>query len=292
MSTLVQILLSGVAIGSLYALIALGYSLTYVVNGTLNMSQGQLVMLGGMLMYSFTVKSGIPFIPALLLTGIIVGVLGIVMERLAVRKFATDPSSVGWVLSTIAAGIIIQDVAQFLWGPDERVVPSPAGEEIVRLFGAGVYWKELIFIPVAALFFAGLAYFYKYSHWGLWLRATADNRTAVELVGINSHRVVATAYMLCGILGGLGGAMMATNFAVSASIGLSLGLKAISVAILAGLNSAKGIVISGLALGLAEVAVAQFISSDFREIIIYLFVILVLYVKPTGWFGTKPVVKV
>ncbi|ANE46566.1 hypothetical protein SY83_10080 [Paenibacillus swuensis] len=291
MSDFIQLLLSGTAIGSLYALIALGYSLTYVVNGTLNMSQGQLVMLGGMLMYSFT-SGGMPFIAALLLAGAIVGVVGIAMERLAIRKFAKDPSSVGWVLSTIAAGIIIQDVAQYFWGPDERVVASPAGENMVRIMGAGVYWKELIFIPLAALFFAGLAYFYKYSHWGLWLRATADNRTAAELMGVGTHRVVAVAYVLSGMLAGWGGAMMSTNYAVSVSIGLALGLKAISVAILAGLNNAKGIVIAGLVLGLAEVAVAQYISTDFREIIIYLVVILVLYLKPTGLFGTRMPVKV
>ncbi len=151
-ATLVQVLLSGLAIGSLYALIALGYSLTFVVNGTVNMSQGQLVMLGGMLTYAFVEIMHVPFYLSFLLAGIVVGLLGIIIERFAIRKFAKDTASVNWVLSTLAIGIIIQDVAHFIWGPNEHVVASPVGEDIVRVLGAGVYWKELILIPVVGVF--------------------------------------------------------------------------------------------------------------------------------------------
>jgi len=279
MATLLQVLLSGLAVGSLYALIALGYSLTFVVNGTVNMSQGQLVMLGGMITFTLVQYVHLPFAVSFLAAGIAVGILGILIEKLAIRKFAKDPTSVNWVLSTLAVGIIIQDVSLTLWGPNENVVASPVGDGIVRILGAGVYWKELILIPVACAFLLFLIFFYFKSHWGLWLRATADNQIAINLMGVNSNTIVAIAYILSGILAGIGGGMMSTIYAVS-------------VAMVAGLNSAKGIVISGLGLGIGELLVATYVSPNFREMIIYFLVIVILFVKPTGLFGTKTVVKV
>ncbi|MFC4775798.1 branched-chain amino acid ABC transporter permease [Paenibacillus sp. GCM10023252] len=293
MSLILQLVVSGLAVGCLYALIALGYSLTYVVNGTLNMSQGQLVMLGGVLTFTMAELWHLPFLIAALLAAVSVGLLSILVERLAIRKFDKNANAVEWVLSTIAVGIIIQDLSLFVFGPDERVTPSPVGEEILRIGGAGIYWKELVFLPVVALLLAGLLLFYQRSHWGLWLRATADNRTAVEMMGVSSNRVVMTAYVLSGLLAGIGGAMLSTSYAVSVDIGLPLGLKAISVAILAGVNNPKGIVISGLALGVAEALIAQYISTDFREMFVYGLVILILYWKPMGLFNRRTtIVKV
>jgi len=145
---------------------------------------------------------------------------------------------------------------------------------------------------VACAFLLFLIFFYFKSHWGLWLRATADNQIAINLMGVNSNTIVAIAYILSGILAGIGGGMMSTIYAVSVAVGLPLGLKAIAVAMVAGLNSAKGIVISGLGLGIGELLVATYVSPNFREMIIYFLVIVILFVKPTGLFGTKTVVKV
>lgn len=293
MSLILQLIISGLAVGCLYAVIALGYSLTYVVNGTLNMSQGQLVMVGGVLLFGFSEHAGLPFPLAFAASILLVALLNLVIERLAIRKFDKGANSVEWVLSTIAVGIIIQDVALYFNGPDEGVVPSPAGSGMLRIMDAGIYWKEFIFFPIVGVLLALLILFYQKSHWGLWLRATADNRTAVEMMGISSGRVVAVAYALSGLLAGIGGALMSTNYAVSVDVGLPLGLKAISVAILAGVNNPKGIVGTGLLLGVAEVFIGQYISTAFREMFVYGIVILVLYWKPMGLFNVrKTVVKV
>jgi len=292
MDTFVQAVISGLAVGCLYALISLGYSLTFVVNGTVNMSQGQLVMLGAMLMFTMTRLWNLPFFAALLAAGIVVGLFGIITERLAIRRFSDDPNSVGWILSTLAVGIILQDIALVIWGPEEHLVTSPVGNRMVRLAGAGIYLRELLLIPFVALFLVLLTLFYFKSHWGLWLRATADNRLATNMMGVNSNFVVAIAFALSGILGGLGGGLMSPIYAVSVSMGLSLGLKAIAVAIVGGLNSAKGIVIAGLSLGVAEVLVSLYLSPEVREMVIYLIVIAILFVKPTGLFGKPTVTKV
>ncbi|WP_162341655.1 branched-chain amino acid ABC transporter permease [Paenibacillus paridis] len=293
MSLILQLAISGLSVGCLYALIALGYSLTFVVNGTLNMSQGQLVMLGGVLMFGFAELGHLPFFVSFMLAALIVGLLNLGIERLAIRKFDKGVNSIEWVLSTIAVGIIIQDVALYVNGPDEGVTPSPMGDEMLRIAGAGIYWKEFVFLPVVAVLLVLLILFYKKSHWGLWLRATADNRTAVEIMGISSNKIVAVAYVLSGLLAGIGGALMSTNYAVSVDIGLPLGLKAISVAILAGVNNPKGIVAAGLILGISEAFIGQYISTAFREMFVYGLVILVLYWKPMGLFNArKTIVKV
>jgi branched-chain amino acid transport system permease protein len=292
LTTLLQALIAGLSVGSLYGLIALGYSLTFVVNGTVNMSQGQMVMVGAMLMLTFVKFLHIPFFIALPMSGLLVGLLGIFLERVAIRKFAQESTSVSWILSTLAIGIILQDVGQFVWGPEEHLLSSPVGNGMVRIMGAGVYWKELMLIPAVIICLVLLSLFYLKSHWGLWLRAAADNRRATNLMGINSNYIVAIAFGLSGILAGLAGGMLSPIYAISVSMGLGLGLKAIAVAIVGGLNSAKGIVITGICLGMAEVLVSLYISTEVREMIIYLIVIVILFFKPTGIFGKRAVVKV
>lgn len=291
-ATLIQVILSGLAIGCLYTLIALGYSLTYVVNGTVNMGQGQLVMIGAMLMVTFVSVLKFPFLIALIIVSIILGILGILLEVVAVRKFVHDKTSVNWVLSTLAIGIILQDLALYIWGPQERKLPSPVGDGMFQFLGAGIYLKELIMIPAVCLFLGLLLLFYFKSHWGLWLRATADNKVAININGINSNFTVAIAFGLSALMAGLAGGLISPIYAVYAAMGLSLGLKAIAVAIIAGLNSARGIVICGLGLGVLEVFVSMYISSSFREMIIYIVVIITLFIKPTGIFGTKETIKV
>ncbi|MDQ0217729.1 branched-chain amino acid ABC transporter permease [Peribacillus cavernae] len=292
LASLVQAILSGLAIGCLYTLIALGYNLTYVVNGTVNMGQGQLVMIGAMLMVTFTTFLDLPFFIALILVGLILGILGILLEVISVRKFVQDKTSVNWVLSTLAVGIILQDLALFIWGPEETRLVSPVGEGMFEFLGAGIYWKELMMIPAVGVFLLLLMLFYLKSHWGLWLRATADNKVATNLNGVNSNYTVAIAFGLSALLAGLAGGLITPIYAVFASMGLSLGLKAIAVAIVAGLNNAKGIVICGLGLGIVEVLVAMYISPGFREMIVYIVVILILFIKPNGLFGTKETIKV
>ncbi len=284
--------MSGLAIGSLYALIALGFNLTFAVNGTVNMGQGHAVMLGGMLMYTFVQILNVPFVLSLMIVGVLVGLYGILVELVAVRRFAQDANAVGWVLSTLALAIIIQDVALYFWGPAEHLLPSPVGGGRVEILGASIFLRELILLPIVGSVLVFLLLFYSKSHWGLWLRATADNRLATSMMGINSNFVVAVAFMLSGILAGLAGGLLSPINAVFAAMGLPIALTAIAVAIVGGLNSAKGIIVSGLGLGVVQVLIATFVSTALRDIIVYLLVILVLFIKPTGIFGEEAVTKV
>lgn len=289
---LTQSLLSGLAVGSLYALIALGFNLTFVVNGTVNMGQGHIVMLGGMLMYTFVQLYSVPFFISLIMVGVLTGLYGIFVNLVAIRRFAREKSAVAWVLSTLALAIIVEDIALKVWGTEEHLLPSPLGEGRIGILGAGVFWKELMLLPAAGLVLVLLLLFYSKTHWGLWLRATADNRLATNLMGVNSNYIVTIAFMFSGILAGLSGGLLSPVNAVFPAMGLSIALTAIAVAIVGGLNSAKGIVVAGLGLGVIQVFVATYISTDLRDLIVYLMVILVLIVKPAGLFGKQTTVKV
>lgn len=243
-------------------------------------------------MYTFTLVYSIPFFISLIFVGVLTGLYGIFVELVAVRRFAREKNAIAWVLSTLALAIIVEDVALYLWGTEEHLLPSPVGEGRVGILGAGIFWKELMLLPAAGLVLVLLLLFYSKTHWGLWLRATADNRLATNLMGVNSNFIVAIAFMFSGVLAGLAGGLLGPVNAVFPAMGLPIALTAIAVAIVGGLNSAKGIVVTGLGLGVIQVFVATYISTDLRDLIIYLVVILVLIVKPTGLFGEKTTVKV
>ncbi len=292
MDTLLQAVMSGLAVGTLFALVALGFNVTYVVNGTLNMGQGHAVMLGGMTTWTLVAVVGMPFLIALVVTGILVGLYGVLVDVVAVRKFATSSDAVTWLLSTVALAIIVQDVALYLWGPEERILQSPVGNGTFELLGASLYYKELLLLPAVGLILLALYYFYNRSHWGLWLRATADNRTATALMGISHSRTVALAFGISGLLAGLVGGLQVPTYSVSPSIGLPIALTAVAVAIVAGLESPKGIVIVGLGLGVAQTIISTYVGPEFRDSLIYVAVLAVLFFRPNGIFGSVRTVKV
>jgi len=287
-----QALLSGIAIGSLFSLVALGFNITYVVNGTLNMGQGHVVMLGAMTMWSFVTLLELPFFVALLLAGAVGALFGVIVDIVAVRRFATSDASISWLLSTVALAIILEDVALKYWGPEEKLLPSPVGEGTVNIFGAVLFYKELLILPASGLILLGLYLFYNKWHWGLWLRAAADNRTAAVLMGISHKKAVAVAFGISGLLAGLAGGLQTPTYAVSPSMGLPMALTAIAVAIVAGLQSPRGIVLIGLVLGVAQTMISTYVSASLRDSVIYIAVIAVLYFRPNGLFGRVRTVKV
>lgn len=292
MDTLLQALLSGAALGSLFALVALGFNVTYVVNGTLNMGQGHAVMLGAMTMWALVTQASLPFVAALILTGAIIALYGILVDIVAVRRFATSKTSVTWLLSTVALAIIAEDLALRYWGPEERLIDSPVGEGSFGVLGASLYYKEMLLLPAVAVILVLLYLFYNKSHWGLWLRAAADNRTATALMGINHRAATAVAFAISGLLAGLAGGLQTPTYAVSPAIGLPIALTAVAVAIVAGLDSPKGIVIIGIVLGVAQTMISTYVSPALRDSLIYVAVIVVLYFRPLGIFGHAQAVKV
>jgi branched-chain amino acid transport system permease protein len=288
---LVQLLVSGLALGSMYGLVALGYHMTWVTSRTMNFSQGHAVMGGAVVAYALLVGLGWPFPLALLGTLAALAALGAVVERVAVRPFFLGGSP-AWLLSTIALGIIAENAAMLTFGKDARAFPSPLTQKPILVGGAGFYPQEVL-IPIVGLALMALVQLlYHRSAWGKQLKAVAWNAEVAGLMGINVPRAVMAAYALSALLAGVAGVLLAPLLNVAPTMGTIIGLKAFAVAIIGGLGSAPGIVVAGLGYGLVESFVAGYVSTGAREIVGFALVIAVLVLRPWGIGGARPARRV
>ena len=288
---LVQLLVTGTALGSMYGLVALGYHITWATSRTMNFSQGHAVMVGAVIAWALVVALGWPLPAGLLATLVALAAFGALIERVAVRPFFRA-SSPAWLLSTIACGIIAENVAQLLFGKDARAFPSPLTQRPILVGGAGFYPHELL-IPVVGLGLMALVQlFYHRTRYGRQLKAVAWNAEAAGLMGINVPRAVMASYALSALLAGVAGVLLAPLLNVAPTMGTIIGLKAFAVAIIGGLASAPGIVLAGLGYGLLEAVVAGYVSTGAREIVGFAVVIAVLVVRPWGLLGAPPARRV
>jgi branched-chain amino acid transport system permease protein len=284
-----QLLFSGLALGAMYALVALGYNITYATSQTVNFSQGQSVMVGAVVAYALYVGLGWPFWAALPVTLVALALLGVLVERVAVRPFLRA-RSIAWLLATIAVGIIGENVAMILFGKDARAFPSALAQTPWTILGAGVYPHELL-VPVVGLAVMALVELaFRRTLAGKALRAVAYSHDAAGLMGINVHRTITAAYALSSLLAGIAGILLAPLLNVSATMGTTIGLKAFAVAIIGGIESPRGIVVAGLLYGIVEAVVAGYLGTGVREILGFGLVVLVLLARPWGLFG-RPAVR-
>lgn len=287
----VQLLVSGLALGSMYGLVALGYHITWVTSRTMNFSQGHAVMAGAVVAYALHVAAGWPWLAALAGTLVASALFGLLVERVAVRPFFRSASPV-WLLSTIACGIIAENVAMLTFGKDARAFPSALATRPVFLAGAGVYPQELL-LPVVGLgLMAAVQLLYHRTLYGKQLKAVAFNPEAAGLMGISIPRAVMTAYVMSAVLAGVAGVLLAPLLNVAPTMGTLIGLKAFAVAIIGGLDSAAGIVVAGLLYGLIESFVAGYVSTGAREIVGFAVVIAMLALRPWGLLGARPARRV
>ncbi len=275
----------------MYGLVALGYHITWATSRTMNFSQGHVVMAGAVVAYAAHVGAGWPLLPSLLITVVAAALFGLLVEFVAVRPFFRSGSPV-WLLSTIALGIIAENVAMLTFGKDARAFPSSLALKPVFFAGAGVYPQELLLPVVGLALMGGVHVFYHRTFYGKQLKAVAWDTEAAGLMGISIPRAVATAYVLSSVLAALAGVLLAPLLNVSPTMGTLVGLKAFAVAIIGGLTSAGGILIAGFAYGLLESLVAGYLSTGAREIVGFTVVIAMLLVRPWGLLGSRPARRV
>ncbi|MEO1403998.1 MAG: branched-chain amino acid ABC transporter permease [Cyanobacteria bacterium J06635_1] len=286
-----QLILSGMAIGSMYGLVALGFQITYAVSNTMNFSQGAFVMVGAVLCYSLNITWGLSAIAAVPLTLIICAGLGFLVERWIVRPFARNGSQ-SWLLSTIALGIIAENLAMVTFGKEVRGYPSPLAEVPVSILGFGVFPMELL-IPVVGLATAiALRILFTRTLLGKAFQAVSENPDTARLMGVPVAWLIALSFGLSTGLAGLAGMLIAPIANVSATMGTLLGLKAFATAIIGGLGNPWGVVVAGVVYGIVESLAAGIFGGSYREIIGFAVVILVLALRPNGLFGQAQVKKV
>ncbi len=291
MSAALQYFLAGLGIGGIYALVAIGFHVMWSSAKAVNFAHGDTLMLGAVLTIVF-LDHNIAMALAIAMAIAVAVVFGIILERVAIRPFAEHAHSIGWMLTTIAIGIMLESFATIEFGAFARPLPSPGVKEPIVILGAGVFIQELIIPLVAIVIVVLLGLFQRRTQLGRAMRAVAFDREGAGLVGINVSRIAMFSFALASALGGLAGILVAPVIQASSTMGLLLGIKGFAVAIIGGITSAKGVVISGLLYGLIEKFVDGYISTAAREAIGFSLVIIVLTIYPQGLFGRKELVKV
>lgn len=284
---------SGLGLGSMYGLMALGFYVTYAVSGTMNFAQGSAMMLGAVLTFAFSQTLGLPLVPAICLALLLCAAYGWLVECVAVRPFASRGSD-AWLMGTVALGIVVDNLVMLTFGKEPRSLPSPLAQIPVELGGAGLGLNLLdITIPLVGLGLAAALHFVsRKTLWGTAMLAVMQNRHAARLMGIPIRRVVAAAFAVSALFAGVAGVLIAPLFNVQSDMGTLFGLKAFAVAILGGITSAWGVMIAGLIFGLLEALITSTLGSGYTYIITFGLVIVALAVRPNGLFGRAEVRKV
>jgi branched-chain amino acid transport system permease protein len=284
-------IISGLGLGSMYGLIALGFHVTYIVSNTVNFSQGSAMMLGAVLGYTFAVTYGLPLPIAALMALALCALFGLLIERTLVRPFVARGSN-AWLMATVAAGIVLDNAILFTFGKEPRAFPAVLASKPVEIFGAGVYPLQLV-IPVVGIGIAIVLHLvFRHTLVGKSQLAVVQNPDAARLMGINVNRAIAVSFMISTALAGLAGLLIAPLFSVHSDMGTLFGIKAFAVAIVGGMGSAWGVVLAGLAYGLIEALVTTYLGSVYTQIVVFTLVIVALALMPNGLFGRATVNKV
>jgi branched-chain amino acid transport system permease protein len=281
MEILLQLIYSGVALGMIYAVIAFGYQLTFATSDTLNFGQGEALMLGALVGLTLVDRLGWNYWLAIPIVGIFGLLQGALVERIG-----------GWIMSTIALGIIFKNVAENIWGRDDLRFPSPLPEAPMKIFGANVLPMELLVIGGAVLMMLAVEFFNRKTIYGKAVVATFNDRDAAKLMGINTGLVITFSYALSSLTASFAGMLIAPLTLTGATMGAVLGLKAFAVAIIGGLTSGMGIIVGGIILGVAETTTGFYISTGYKDVPGLVLLLLVLAVKPAGLFGKSAIKKV
>ena len=281
---LMQFIFAGLTSGAIYALVALGFGVVHNTMGIVNFTQVDFVSLGGMLLYSALFAAGLPMLPALA-----TAILGVTMVAMAVEWFGLRPSrsqnTLVLIFLTIGISIILRGLMKLVWGKNRLAVPPLTGEEPVRFLGAAILPQTLWILVLTALAIVVLMLFFRHTDMGLAMRAVHSNPVAAAIVGLRVTRVKAMSFALAGALGGLAGCLVTPITTLSYDVGVLLGLKGFAAAILGGFGSFPGAILGGLALGLLESLSAAYLSSAYKDVIAFVVLLLVLFVRPKGLVG-------
>lgn len=285
-----QYLFSGVTIGAIYALVALGFTLVYNASHVINFAQGEFIMIGGMATLSLMVM-GVPMPLAIGLAILLAAVLGALLHQLAIAP-ARQADVVTLIIITIGASIFLRGVAQVVWGKEYHALPSFSERESIEVMGAVMYTQSLWVLGIATVLVLVLALFFKRTLLGKAILATCMNKQAARLMGVRIQFVVMLAFTLAAILGAVAGAVASPITLTSYDIGIMLGLKGFVAAAIGGLGSGVGAVVGGLLLGIAEAMTAGYISSDYKDAVAFLLILLILLFMPRGLFGSREAERV
>jgi branched-chain amino acid transport system permease protein len=290
-SQLVQYLITGLTVGSIYAMVAIGFNIIYNVTEIINLAQGEFVMLGGLVMVFLHVTAGLPLLLAFPLTIIIVTLVGMLLDRLAIRPIR-QPSVLTLIIATIAASIIIKGIAMFIWGKDPFDLPAFTGRTPINFLGAIIqpqYFWVIGFLIITVIL---LTLFFEKTIIGKAMSACADNPDAASLVGINVKWMIMLSFSLSAAIGAVAGITVTPISLMEYDRGAMLAIKGFGAVILGGLGSFPGAILGGLIIGTIESFGAGLISSGYKDAFALIVMLAVLFFKPSGLLGSVEISKI
>ncbi len=279
-----QFIFSGLTSGAIYALIALGFCVVHNSMGIVNFVQVDFVTLGGMVLFSAFFAFGLPIGIALLVSILAVTLVAILVERVGINPAKSDHHVI-LIFLTIGISIILRGIMKLIWGKNRMAVPSLTGDIPLQLMGATVMPQTIWILVLTVVAIVILVLIFKKTSIGLAMRGVASNPAAAEIMGLNSGRVKAASFGLAGALGGLAGVLVTPITTLSYDVGVLLGLKGFAAAILGGFGSFPGAIIGGIVLGLLESLTAGYVSSAYKDVLAFIVLLLVLFIKPNGLLG-------
>ena len=290
MAEFLQFAFSGLTVGAIYALVALGFTLIYNASDVINFAQGEFVMLGGMVTV-FALAAGVPLPLAALLAVVAAVVVGLALYRLAIAP-ARGASAVTLIIITIGASILLRGLASLVFDKNFHSLPPFAGNKPWMIGGAAVLPQSIIVLIGAGVIVLALWLFMTRTLTGKAIMATAANRLAARLVGINTGAMVGLSFAVSAAIGAVGGILAAPITLTSYDVGTLLALKGFAAAMLGGMGNPLGAVVGGLTIGLLEAFSAGYISSSYKDAIAFIVILAVLFAMPQGLFGRARVERV
>ena len=287
-----QFLMSGLSMGSIYALVALGFVLIYKSTSILNLAQGEFLMVGAYFCLSLTLDFGLGFVSSFLITMVFSVILGLAVERLVLRPLIGEPI-ISIIMVTLGLTYIMRGLVIMIWGNDIRqfnIFPDQPidfwGIKLTQLYlySMGISFALLIFFAI----------FFKYARTGVFMRAVADHQTAAQSMGISVKRVFAMSWCISAVVSSIGGILVGNIAGVGVDLSY-IGLKVLPAVILGGLDSILGAIIGGLIVGVLEFLSAGYLDPyipAINEVFPFIVLVLVLMIKPYGLFGTEEIERV
>ena len=287
MIDILQVLLSGVSLGCIYALVALGFVLIYKATETVNFAQGDLMMLGAFFGYTGIVIIGMPYWLAMIFAIVVMAILGMGIERVILRPVLGYPQFTV-VMITIGLGYIMRGIASMVpgWGTDSYKLPTPFSDAKINVFGAALALDQLMIIVMTVLICAVLYLFFRFTRIGIAMQATSQNQLAASYMGIPVRRVNMLIWGISAGVAAFAGVLLAPIQFVHTNLGF-IGLKAFPAAVVGGFGSVPGAIVGGLIIGVVEALAGRYLPEGFKDIAAYVVVLLVLVVWPHGLFGDK-----
>ncbi|MBW2058097.1 MAG: branched-chain amino acid ABC transporter permease [Deltaproteobacteria bacterium] len=283
-SQIFQLFLTGITIGSIYAMVAIGFNIIYNATDILNFAQGEFVVLGGMSMIMFHEAFHFSLVISFFMAIALVTLVGIAFERFTIHPLK-NPSLVTLILITIAVSIILKGLAMVVWGKDSHPLEPFSSAKPIQIGGAAILPQILWVIGITVLVVLFLAYMFQFTMIGKALRACAINRDAAKLMGINAKAMVTLSFAMSAAIGAVAGNIITPITLMEYDRGAMLGIKGFSAAILGGVGNPFGAVAAGLVIGILESFCAGFISSGYKDAFAFLIMLLVLFVRPGGLLG-------